>query len=398
MNVGGSKGRSLKMVTGMALGSIFLYSLSHSLMSVMVNEIVDGFSLSGASEGMMGSMFGIGAMAATLIAPLIQGRVAKLTAFLFATALQAVTLVLCGASAVFWLFCGSCVLVGAGGGLVDTYANAILIDVHKEDSPRYLGYLHGLFGTGSLLAPLIMMPMLAVAGWRGVFFALSAVFLVGTIILRALGKQAKHTDTERATNEKVLKLADLKEYIRNPRNMFILLITIFATISQTGILSWVLRYMALRFDAENLGNLSISFFWICATINRFSLSRLRVKPIRLMIVGASLAALCLGIGILSGSAWGMFVVMGLFGLCIGHFMQVLFHEAGKGYEGKTTLAMSVVIVVMGITRSIVPLVMAIVSSSLSVEASMMVPAAASIGVAVFGLLLARVKTIVPENL
>jgi fucose permease len=379
----------LRIVTGITLGSILLYSFANSMMSVMINEVVNGFSLSGVSEGMMGSMFGIGSMLAVLVAPLIQGRVAKMTVLLFATALQALTLALCGLSPVFALFCVSCAIMGVGGGLVDTYANSLLVDLHKEESTRYLGYLHGLFGVGSLLAPLLVMLVLGLVGWRGVFFALAVIFFAGVAILRMLGRQARHSEMERATREKVLGWCDLREYVLNPRNIIILVACIFSTITQTGVLIWILRYMALRFNAEALGTLSISLFWICATINRFSVSRLRLTPIRLLVAGAVLAALCLSIGVLSDSAWGMCAAMGGFGLCTGHFMQVLFGEGARGYEGKTTFVTSVLIVVMGVARSVTPLMMAFISASFSAGISMLVPAVAAVGVAVSGALLAR---------
>lgn len=396
MHTEAQKGNPVKIVTGVALGSIFLYSFVHSIASVLVNEVVNGFSLSGASQGMMSSVFNLGTMLALFAAPLLQGRVGKMAVLLFATALQVVGLVLCGVSPVFALFCLSCALLGVGGGLVDTYSNSLLVDVHRKESTRYLGYLHGLFGVGSLLAPLLMMQLLQWVQWRGVFFMLAVLVFLGGAVLLWFARQARGADMQRATRESVLRWGDLREYILNSRNMAVLAASIFATAAQTGILVWVLRYMALRFDAEALGAASISLYWVCATFNRFTVSRLRVAPIKLLILGAVLAALCLSIGVLSGSAWGMCVAMGVLGLCTGHFMQVLFGEGTKGYEGKTTFATSVLIVVMGLTRSVVPLIMASVSVGLSVVASMLIPAVTALGVAVSGAVLARFDARLPK--
>ncbi len=382
---------SKRIVTGIALGAIFLYSLTNSLMSTLINEVVEGFSLSGASQGLMSSMFGLGSMLALFATPLMQGRISKLVILFGAGLLQVVSLALCGASPVFPLFCASCSLLGVGGGLVDAYTNSLLVDVHKGESHRYLGYLHGLFGVGSLLMPMVALQLLGWMSWRGVFYVMAGVLLVGISLLIGLSLRVRGSEAEQATQEKVLGLSDVKEYLKTPRNAAVLAAAIFAVSSQTGALMWIVRYMTLRFDAEALGVASLSAYWICATLNRFSVTRLRVRPLRIFTVGAALAAVCLGLGVLSGSAWGMCVAMGGFGLLTGHFMQVLFGEAAMGYEGRTTFPTAVLSVVLGIARSAMPLVMAAVSASLSAEISMLIPAVACLGAVLAGLLMEKYK-------
>lgn len=391
------KSLSVKIVTVVALGSIFLYSFSASLINVTINEVVDGFSLVGTSEGLMSSMVSVGSMLALLLTPLIQGRVGKMAMLLVATALQAVALAFCGAAPAFPLFCAACMVLGVGSGLVDTYANSSLVDVHKGNSARYLGYLHGLFGVGSLLAPLVIQQLMQRVGWRGVFFVMAIVLGLGTVALLFANRRVDPTALAQATKEKVLGGQDLLEYIKNPRNIAVLLAAVFATATQTGILVWVLRYMALRFDAEALGAVSISVYWVCATVNRFSVSHIRIAPIRLFVSGTLLTAVCLGAGVFSGSSWGMCVAMGGMGLFSGHFMQVLFSEGARGYAGKTTFATSVLMVVMGLARSTVPLAMAYASASLSVSVGMLIPAGTAVAAAVAGLFVARFNTRIQET-
>ena len=380
---------SVKIITSMALATIFLYALVNSLMNVVVNHVVDGFSLEGTSQGLMSSMVSVGGMLALLVAPLVQGRVGKVTVLLFSAVFQAIMLIVCGLSPMFLLFCVACVLLGSGGGLMDAYANSMLADVHKENSNRYFGYLHGLFGVGSLVAPLLFAPLLSTIGWRETFFVVAAVLLAGVGALKLFTRKIQATEMEQATQEKVLTLRDLLAYGKDSRNMMMLAVGAFATATQTGILAWIMRYMALRFDAEGLGMASISLFWICATINRFSVTRLKIAPLRLLVIGGALVALCLGAGVLSGSGWGMCVAMGGLGLVSGHFMQVIFSEANKGHDGQTTLATSAMIVVMGLVRSLVPLLMAWTTAAVSVSLGMMIPAVTALGVLCIGLLLER---------
>ena len=390
MNKAEQNARSVKTITGIVLSSITLYSFSYSIITVMINEVVNGFSLSGVSEGMMSSMFSLGSMVALLAAPLIQGRVAKMTVLISATALQALMLMFCGLSPVFVLFCVSCSFLGVGGGLADAYSNSLLVDVHREKSTRYLGYLHGLFGVGSLLAPLLILLGLGLVGWQGVFLMLATVLLIGVAILSMIVKRSHRTDMKQVAREKVVNPADLLEYVKNPRNIAVIATAVCITASQTGVLVWVSRYMALRFEAEAMGAVSISLFWICATINRFTVTRAQLAPARLFAVGAIMGALFLGAGIFSNSALGMCIAMGGVGLCTGHFMPLLFSECTRGFEGRTTFATSVLLVAVGVIRSVMPLVMAFIAAAVSMVASMLLPAFTLVGVAACGLLLARI--------
>ncbi|MDL2323612.1 hypothetical protein LJC61_00475 [Ruminococcaceae bacterium OttesenSCG-928-A16] len=180
-------------------------------------------------------------------------------------------------------------------------------------------------------------------------------------------------------------------YIKNPRNIAVLVASIFATATQTGILVWILRYMVLRFNAGALGAVSISVYWVCATINRFGVSRLSIAPTHLFVWGALATAVCLGGGVLSGSAMGMCLAMGGMGLCSGHFMQVLFGECAREYKGKTSFPTSILIVVMGLARIVVPLIMAYVSNSVSVVVGMLLPAGTTVAAAVAGLWVAKLN-------
>jgi MFS family permease len=337
----------------------------------------------------MSSIFSVGLMLSQVGATLLQGRLQKLAVLLLGTALQGVAFLLCGVAPVFSLFCAACALLGFFGGLVDIYANSVLTDVHKENSTRYLGYLHGLFGVGSLLAPLLMLGGLRMTSWRGVFWLLAAMLLLGTLALYRFFGRTKEGEAVEAPQENVLRLSDLKEYLSKPRNFALLAAGIFSTATQTCVLVWVLRYMTLRFDAEALGTTAISLFWICATLNRFSVAHLKARPLRLFIIGGALSAVCLTAGVLGGSALSMCVAMSGLGLCCGHFMLVIFRECARGYEGKTTFVTSIITLVMGITRVLVPLAMAYVTAALSVETSMLIPVAMALGVALCGLLIER---------
>ena len=378
-----------KLVTLAAFAAIFTYSFIPAIAPVIINEMIDAFSLTGASQGLMSSMTSAGVMLSIVIAPLMQGRVPKLTMLFAACALEAVMLAACGAAPGFAAFCICCVVLGVGCGLVDSYSNSCIVDVHGENSPKTLGMLHGIFGIGSLAAPLVIHQIGSALGWRGVHFAMAILPALSALAVLAISRRAGRMVSFTATKEAPLSRADVVQYVRGRRNLFLLLASFFASVTQTALIVWAVRYMTVRFDAEALGTLGITAFWVCATVNRFSIARIKVRPMRLFVIGSALAAVFIAAGVLSGSAVAMCVAMGATGLSIGHLLPVLFSECALGYAGKTTFTTSVMLFSMGFGRIVAPLLAAGVSSLSGVSAGILSAAGAAVLAVVFGTVVLR---------
>ena len=384
--------RAASSLTAAALLSIFPYALVNTLTSVIVNEVVEAFSLTGTSQGLMSSMVNLGLMLALVTTPLIQGRVNKLVMLLLAGVLQGVMLVVGGGAGSIAVYLAACVFIGMGNGWTDSYANSCIVDVHKTDGPKFLGFLHGLFGVGSLLTPIIVQMLLDVSDWRGVHYALAAFVGVSMCGMLALMLRTRRLGGVPATEEQPLQLRDVADYLKKKRNLLLLIAGTLASATQTGVLVWIVRYMTVRYDAALLGTMSITVFWVCATVNRFCIASIRMKPMRLFVLGCALSAVFVCGGVAANSAVAMCVAMGATGLVSGHFMPIMLSEGAIGYAGKTTMTTSVMLFVMGVIRIFVPLAMAFLSTSISFVAGMLLPAATALLAALFGLLTERAQT------
>lgn len=364
---------------------IFAYSFSDALTNLLVNEVIDTFSLTGTKQGFMGSMVNIGLMAALIIAPLFQDKISKKTMLVFSCVIQAFNLILCGLSSYFWLFCFACIFLGAGAGLADTYSNSVVVDVGGENQMKYLGYLHGIFGVGSLLAPLIMQFMLNRINWQTSLFIIAALIILAGGVIAALTRRPVLDDVSELKKPDPIERKDITEYLKNRRNIALLITAVLCTVYQAGLLVWIVRYFTLRFGLSGLGKIAVSIYWVCATVNRFTVLRLKAKPLTLLSAGALFAAVLLAIGILSNNAIVLCIAVGGSGLSSGHFMPVIFKESAVEYKGKTMLPTSMMNIVMGFIRIFVPLAMAYVSNYLSEVGGMFIPIIAALLAGVAGL-------------
>ena len=369
-----SKSRAAGVITSAAFVSIFIYSFVVSLSAVLINEVVEAFSLEGADEGFMGALTNLGFMLSIFFILMVQGRAQKATVLIVAFAAQAIMLFVSGFSPFFLFFCIGCTLIGFSGGFIDTFSNSIIVDVRKDDSAKYLGFLHGLFGVGSLLSPLVFMWALRYIDWRGVHYALAIASLLVVLLIflltRGLGKNYGTLEVR----EHMFTKADLIAYLKVKRNAAIALAGFFSMYLIACVMIWIVRYMTLRYDAAELGALSFSVYWICSTINRFLFAQLIKKaPMKFLALGAGLSGIFILVGVFSGSPIVLCVMMGLFGFCSGHFVPVLVSESAVGYEGRTTFTTSFIMFVMSLGRIVAPVIMAFTSTQISLTVSMMLP-------------------------
>lgn len=387
-----SNSRVIRIITIAILSALFAYGFVGSISNVLVNEIIDAFSLTGTAQGLSASLMNMGSLIALFVTPLLQGRIRKTKMIVLSGLLQVAALCVAGSAAGFILFATANAVTGIGCGWLDTYANSCIVDLHPQNSTRYLGWLHGLFGVGSLIAPLAIRWILGWSNWRGVYFAFAGVMLLSVGCIAFTSQKVENTGALSNTQESRLTLKEVGAYLTVKRNVLLLLTTVMTNMVQTGLTCWIARYMFLAYGEVALGATCLTLFWIAATASRFVMPRLKLRPLTIVMVGAFCATVLLSGGILSGSATVMCVAVCLCGFVTGPFMPMLIAECATGYQGKTTLTTSLMMIVGGVARLAMPLLTASVTSAVSAIAGMLVPAAFAVLAGVLSLAALRTTT------
>lgn len=390
-----SNSRVIRIITIAILSALFAYGFVGSISNVLVNEIIDAFSLTGTAQGLSASLMNMGSLIALFVTPLLQGRIRKTKMIVLSGLLQVVALCVAGSAAGFILFATANAVTGIGCGWLDTYANSCIVDLHPQNSTHYLGWLHGLFGVGSLIAPLAIRWILGWSNWRGVYFAFAGVMLLSVGCIAFTSRKVENTGALSNTQESRLTLKEVGAYLTVKRNVLLLLTTVMTNMVQTGLTCWIARYMFLAYGEVALGATCLTLFWIAATASRFVMPRLKLRPLTIVMVGAFCATVLLSGGILSGSATVMCVAVCLCGFVTGPFMPMLIAECATGYQGKTTLTTSLMMIVGGVARLAVPLLTASVTSAVSATAGMLVPAVFAVLAGVLSLAALRTTTTTP---
>lgn len=387
-----SSKRALKIITISLLLVVLGYSMSFNILSNTMNPMVEEFSLTGAAQGLMSSMISLGSMIPLLVIPLFQGRVHKVWLILFAGVLQTLMLLMTGLSAGFGMLLTACVLLGAGNNITDSCINSYMVDLHPGNSAGVLGLLHGFYGIGGLLTPILVSFILERSGWRMSYYAAAAIFGVICLVFAFAGARfRKAAGAAQAVKEAPLSAAMLSSYIRSPRNLFYLGAAACYAAAQLGLLNWVVRYTDLRFGDAHTGSMCLTAYWICTTVCRLVTPRLPFKPGKMLVLGALGAALFNVLGVISGSAMGMLIGCALVGLTSGQCIPVMLSEATKGNEDRTSLITSGIFLLMGLARMVIPLGMGAVST-ISLSAALLLPAAAALLCALCSFMAGRIRS------
>jgi len=385
---GASAARSVRYITAGVLLIISTYGLLSNYQSAVLNSVVESFRLTGGAQGIMSALINLGAVIAFLTAPFLQGRVKKTTVLLIGTGILVVSFFLLGSVRALVGLIAASLLVGVGFGWVDANCNATMVDLHHDDSAKYLGFLHGGFGVGGLVAPLLIGSLLAVVSWHTVSYLMSALIALAAIVFSVLLASAKK-GVPAPEKEQPLTRAGIKAFLFQKKNALMLLATMLYAVTQAGFLVWIVRYMTLQYQAESLGSIALSLYWVFGTLSRFFAPRLRIRPLVLFLLGVALTGVFQTIGVLSGSAVVMCIMGALIGLVSGHCVPMMLSIASRENPGQSSLVASSFLVSIYATNSLSPLLMGALASWTNLNVMMLAPAGSAVLAVAVTLLLLR---------
>ncbi len=358
---------------------IFGYSFVMSTPSLFTNGIKLDFGLTDMELGMMSSFINVGGLLALITVPLLQGRIKKWTMLLLSASVQGVLLLCLGAAPVFWVLLLAYALLGAGMGWLDSYCNFTIVDINKEKSAKYMGALHGVFGVGAFISPVVVHALLSFTGWRNINFMVAG--FVGITILFFIVQTRRDSGHLSASSidEPRLKLTEIKDYLKDKYNLMLMGGAVMYSACQVVSAFWVVRYTTVTYaDNGAAGALALSVSWLMSTISRFFAPMLKVRPLKLFAIGVSTIGILQVTGILAGSPAALVAAYGAIGLLSGQCMPMIMNEVTVKYPGRTSLPTSVNMFMMYAARILMPLIAGALATLSSITISMLLPLITSI--------------------
>ena len=233
--------------------AIFVYGMLSAMLGTILPDLSDRFRLSPRQNGTIAFAQALGLIIASLgVGPLIDNEGKKLGLIiglaLIATALFALPRASGFRSILFLLF-----LLGVGGGIVVTGANALVSDVGEAHRATALNMVNLFFGLGGLATPFIAANLFG-RNWVRLCYTIAAL----TVVSLAIEASTKMPEPARTGG---FVLADAAPVLGRPL-LFLLGLFLFLYVScEVGIWNWLPRHLIAQGIPESraLNILSLGF-------------------------------------------------------------------------------------------------------------------------------------------
>lgn len=249
-----------------AILAIFVYGM----VAPMLGTIMPTFQLSADQNGNIALTQALGLVVASLsVGPLIDNR-GKKVALLAGLSLIVLALFVLPSAQGYAALMGVMFLLGLGGGIVVTGANALAGDVDETRRGTVLNFLNLFFGLGGLATPWVANHLLGGA-------AVALCYTVGGLAAVTLVVHVV-TSMPKPTGERGFKLSEAGTLLSQPVLYLLALFLFLYVACEVGVWNWLVTYLMSRGIAKEkaLDILSLGFA-LGILVGRVVVSRILIK-------------------------------------------------------------------------------------------------------------------------
>lgn len=325
-----SKGRLIPA----AILAIFVYGI----IAAMLGTILPELSLAPQQIGyiLMAQAIGL-TIASVSVGPLIDNK-GKKTGLLLGLTLIAISLFVLPSTRDYYVIMATVVLLGLGGGIIVTAANALVSDISEERRASTLNLLNLFFGLGGMATPFIAANLLG--GHTLNMCYLAGGLTVVTLILHAV------TPMPPPTGERGFKPSEAGKLLGSPALYLLSLFLFLYVACEVGVWNWLPKHLiAQGVDRVRALNILSLGFALGMLVGRVIVSRI--------LINVSAPTATLGAAVLMAvTTFGMLqtsdaTMAGVLVFCAGLAMAPVFPTTlamvGDAFPRMTATAMGIVI-------------------------------------------------------
>ncbi|MDQ6700634.1 MAG: MFS transporter [Acidobacteriota bacterium] len=321
-----------------AILAILVYGMIAAVLGTLLPELSKRFDLSTDQNGTIAMVQAIGLMIASLaVGPLIDNK-GKKTGLVLGLALIAVALFILPQAPGYLGITLCMLLLGLGGGIIVTGANALVSDISEDRRASTLNLLNLFFGLGGFATPFI--GAFFFAGNTIALCYLIAGLTAATLVLHAV------TPMPPPSGERGFKAGEAAQLLGKPA-LFLLSIFLFLYVAcEVGVWNWLVKHLVAQGVPEPSALKILSFGFALGLLA----GRVIVSPI-LIKVAAPTVTLFASI-LMAVTTYGMLqtsspVTAGVLVFCAGLAMAPVFPTTlamvGDAFPRMTATAMGVAI-------------------------------------------------------
>ena len=321
-----------------AVLAIFIYGVIAALLGTLMPTLKTQLSLTDEQLGNIGLAQAIGLVIASLSAgPLIDNK-GKKVGLVGGLGLIALALFLLPNSTSYETVMAYMFLLGFGGGILVTAANALAGDVNEERRGSTLNFLNLFFGLGGLATPFISANLMGGDVIRFCFVA--AILTAGVFLLHIF------TPMPPPSGERGFKLSEASQVLSRPVLWLLALFLFLYVAAEVGVWNWLARYLTARgIDEKTALNILGFGFALGLLIGRVVVSRILIKisAPTVTLASALLMAVTTYLMLQSSDTTIAWIAVFCAGLAMAPVFPTTLAMVGDAFPVATATAMGIVI-------------------------------------------------------
>ncbi|HYO82250.1 MAG TPA: MFS transporter [Bryobacteraceae bacterium] len=318
-----------------AIFAIFVYGM----IAAMLGTILPSFRFNPEDSGKVAMAQAFGLVLASLIAgPIADNKGKKVVLVVGLGLIAAALFLLSGADPDVGQVSMFLFILGFGGGMLVTSANALVSDINEEKRASTLNFLNLFFGLGGLATPFVAANLLG--GVAEQIARVAAILTLAVFVLHIV------TPMPGPTGTRGFKMAEVGQVLGRPALWMLSLFLFLYVACEVGVWNWLAKYLISRGIPENnaLNILSLGFA-LGLLIGRVVISRVLIRvPAPTVTLGAAAAmALTTWLMLQTGDPTIAAIAVFCAGLAMAPVFPTTLAMVGDAFPVATATAMGIVI-------------------------------------------------------
>lgn len=321
-----------------AILAILVYGMVAAMLGTLLPALTTRFGMTPEMSGDIAFMQALGLIIASISAgPLVDNK-GKKTGLLLALFLIAVALFALPNAASYGQLKAFMLLLGLGGGILVTAANALVADISVERRASTLNLLNLFFGLGGLLTPFIGANLLAGN-------AVGLCYLVAVLTAVTLAVHGA-TAMPPPSGERGFKVSEMGVVLGNPALYLLSLFLFLYVACEVGIWNWLAKHLMAQGipETQALNILSLGFA-LGLLLGRVVVSRILIKVAAptVTLAASVLMAVTTYLALQSSNATIAWIAVFCAGLAMAPVFPTTLGMTGDAFPKATATAMGIVI-------------------------------------------------------
>lgn len=338
-----------------------------------------------AQQGDLFSVLFTGLLVATAVVGPLLDRFGSKPVMVSASAMVAAALTAMATARGFGVAAAAALLLGVGGGWLNTASNALVSDVFPDQRGRMLNLLGSFFGVGALFVPLVVSAAFESLSVPGVMALCAAVAGAGTAISLALRFPPPHEGA-------AFSLRGVLSAARYEGVALLAALLLFEAGNEAALSGWTSTYIGAMGWSPRLATLVLLGYWVVAIAGRAASARLQAWAGKTrLVIGSALVAVAGCTVLLAAAGWLPGLVAGAWLTALGFsaIFPTVLAIAGDRYERFAGTIFGLLFTVGNVGSISFPWALGHISQSAGLRAGMLVPLAGTLLVAACAVAVAR---------